>query len=748
MRSWLLAISVLMGCTPGPHNGDLAQNPDKGSCVDPMDYLQDRLWPELVGTTCLACHNQEGSARHSQFVLQPTSVPGAMEANLQILSTLAQKEQDGSSWLLLKPTNTVPHGGGQMVAPGSAEAELLQEFITLANRPDLCQGEGEDEATDSGLGLTLASPVSTLRKASLVLAGRLPTSMEESRVRAGGEDVLIQVLWEMMSGEAFADRMVLLLNDVFLTDRYLENNLGVFIVDQGRYPSAFWYEQTDPSDKWTYQTLTAEAIAREPLMLAQHILREDRPWSEILTADYMLANTWLKLAYGVHDGPIPAPDDPAAQVWEEIDLPDYPHAGVLTTVAFLNRYPNTDTNRNRHRSWYFYKTFLDTDIMTFADRPVDSTDTPFDNPTLNDPNCNVCHTTMDPVAGLFQNWNTLGAYRPDAAWYDDMLVPGFGGVDLPDAAQDEALPWLAARTVEDPRFDVASVKMVMKLLTGQEPLSQATVTDDPVMQKALAEQDAWIADIAAEFRERNHDLKWVIEQVVLSHWFRAIADDGASEATLERTGAAIMLSPEMLHDKISATLGMPWVNEASRQGYLTEFYGLMYGGIDSNTITERLSEPSGVTESIALSMATDMACRAVPIDLHKSTDDRVLFPYATMADAPILRDGTRDEQTEAAIRRNLQWLFLRLLGEDLPVDDPEIDAAYALLEDAWTTGRLAVNSGDATSILPGPCQLREDWWTGEPLPDDQMVIRDDDFAIRAWMTVVTYLLTDYRFLYE
>ncbi len=811
MRIRLLALTLLMACGPGdrqerpsrpgddptPDSDDPLEQPDPGpgadtdvdtdeaptevpgdtgmvECVDPADYLQTTLWPQLVGTTCIACHSNEGLAKTSNLVLQRTAVPGAMDHNLDVLTQMALKEQDGESWLLLKPQNLVPHGGGAILSSGDAGVQLLQSFITAVANSTACEDEspgvdpgenpgvdpGEDPSEDTGavdtgmeepegLGLTLMSPVSTLRKATLVLAGRLPTAQEEAQVRAGGESALVYTLWQVMGDDDFADRMVVLLNDVFLTDRWFVRNEGIGILDINRYPSVLWWQDVETDDLSRYFVLTNEAITREPLMLARHILREDRPWTEILTADYMMANTWLELAYGVYEGDIPLPDDPAANEWHEMDLEDYPHAGVLTTVSFLNRYPTTSTNRNRHRSWFFYKTFLDTDIMTFANRPVDTTGTQVANPTLNDPNCTVCHTTMDPVAGLFQNWNLEGAYRPPAdGWYDDMLAPGFGGVDIPDTELEEALPWLGAQAVLDPRFDVASVKMVLKLLTGVEPLTADTAGDDPVLLAALLEQDAWISDVATEFRSRGHDLKWVVEQVVVSHWFRAIEDDGAAESLKQRTGAARFLSPEELHDKIEATVGMPWIRPADGASYLKKVYNLMYGGIDSHLITERLREPSSVMESVATLMANDMACKVVPRDFMLPTTQRTLFPHVEMDQAPIKADGTADTVAEVDIRRNLQWLFLRLLGEDLTTTDPEIDAAYDLLSDAWVQGRDDIDDGTVTSNLPWDCQVREDVWTGATLPSDQMVKADDDHAMRAWMTVVIYLLTDYRFLHE
>ena len=78
-----------------------------------------------------------------------------------------------------------------------------------------------------------------------------------------------------------------------------------------------------------------------------------------------------------------------------------PHAGILTMPAFLQRYPSTETNRNRARARWTYKFFLDVDIEKSAARttdPVALADT--NNPTMNNKNCTVCHQRMDPVAVL------------------------------------------------------------------------------------------------------------------------------------------------------------------------------------------------------------------------------------------------------------------------------------------------------------------------------------------------------------
>ena len=82
---------------------------------------------------------------------------------------------------------------------------------------------------------------------------------------------------------------------------------------------------------------------------------------------------------------------------------NYPHAGILTDLGFLNRYPTTATNRNRARArWVFYH-FLDIDIEKSSQRPTDEAALKDqNNPTMNNPNCTVCHAILDPVAGAFQ----------------------------------------------------------------------------------------------------------------------------------------------------------------------------------------------------------------------------------------------------------------------------------------------------------------------------------------------------------
>jgi hypothetical protein len=80
-----------------------------------------------------------------------------------------------------------------------------------------------------------------------------------------------------------------------------------------------------------------------------------------------------------------------------------------------------------------------------------------------------------------------------------------------------------------------------------------------------------------------------------------------------------------------------------------------------------------------------------------------------------------------------------VLGETLDPKAPEVDRAYALLVDARQKGLDAIATGDADIVLPVDCQALDD--------PERQIVDDEQFAVRAWMTVVAYLLADYRFMY-
>ena len=57
----------------------------------------------------------------------------------------------------------------------------------------------------------------------------------------------------------------------------------------------------------------------------------------------------------------------------------------------------------------------------------------YEIPTMQASECVVCHKTLDPIAGLFQDyWRFDAVYgRRKEGWFKDMFGPGYEGEDLP-----------------------------------------------------------------------------------------------------------------------------------------------------------------------------------------------------------------------------------------------------------------------------------------------------------------------------
>ncbi len=608
----------------------------------------------------------------------------------------------------------------------------------------------------------------TLRKASLQLVGRLPTASEEALVSSGGEDGLRQVLDGMMDEEAFYDRLSEIFNDFLHTNRYLAAN-GPFeqaINLMPRFlPDKRWF---DPGvdyrdDDYQFNRITTnDSVAAEPLQLINYVVKNDLPLTEILTADYFMVNPYSAKSWGLFDS-LSFQDewDPDEWLPAQLTLPvlpspynEPPQSGLLTSLMFLNRYPTSETNRNRGRSRVVYDLFLDVDILALdGERPDgEAVDITSPAPTMDNDDCVICHSLLDPVASSFENWDRRGLYLPFEPWYDDMFQAGFAGVDRPDSEEPTSLQWLAGQMAVDPRFNDAMLRIVYQGLTGTEPLSSPTEFSTDAEIQGYEAEALTLDELKTSFANGGQNLKTLVSEIVLSPYYRADSLDSDSFALVHaETGAARLLTPELLHRKIEAVLGFEWRSILDNYSVDVEnpffaklldnriFYNQIYGGIDSFTVTERLTEPNGLMVYVQERMANELACFAVPNDFIYPAQDRLLFPHVETSTQPTNSISTN------AIMSNIQHLHSHLLGTDLAVTDPEVTATFELFSAVLASGQGAIGVTEADT-LPFLCRRTKDMYTGEDL--DTEIVDDPNYVIRAWMAVVAYLMADYEFLYE
>jgi cytochrome c553 len=737
---------------------------DKGDCVSNEQFFQEEIYVKTLASKCMTCHTSDGAAKDSSFILRGSEWgPDYLEQNLEIFSQMARLEYDGEPWILAKPTQAVEHGGLEQFKAGSDEYKAFSDMIARVGEPVVC--DETNVAEEFFDGVELLDEVATLRKASLALVGRLPTIEEEQQVRDGGFEALDLVLDDMMNDEVFYDRIVEIYNDHFLTDRYYPDTRATDLLgglttgddaDTPIYPNMFWYENLPEEEMLQAEEFANEGLARQSLELIVHVVRNELPFTEILTADYTMVNAFSAKSYGVEANF----ETGAYDEFVPAKIPGIPHAGVLTNTIFMNRFPTTATNVNRHRARMVYEMFLATDVLRLGERPlVDATGGLPDNPTRNAAVCVSCHSLIDPMAGTMQNWNDLGVYDPPEVWNPEMVPPGFGDAVMPVSEEPRAEQWLAQQLVADPRFAIAPVHILFTGLSGQEPLREPSdVNDEHYLAKirAFDVQSKVFQGIADTFVEDGYNLKSVVKEIIKSPYYRAANATGLTperEAELGEVGTGRLLTPEQLHRKVEAITGQPWRQQDGNDFLLSENeYLIFYGGINSDDVTQRISEPNGIMANVATRMANEMACWTVAADFTREPSARMMFPFVEVGFEPLDLNGFEVAGASSAIRANIQYLHQRLLGEFVDLNDPEIDRTYDLYVEVWKEGRdklgLPIEEGGYGQQLPGACAATMDYWTGEPLPEDQMIVDDETYTIRAWMAVISYLLADYRFLHE
>lgn len=758
-----------------------ADNHRGPACLAADSFFAEEVWAKVGERTCLKCHNLKGDASDSQFLLRDTAGDkanreSALRHNRQAFQRVAAAKEDGKSLLLSKITGGLDHGGGEVLKEDSTGYRILKRFVLrTSGLPDDGPAIADYDAPPFFDGISLMSPRRLLRRVTLSLVGRLPTGDEQAAVEKDGLPAMDAILDNVMREDAFYQRLREAFNDILLTEGYDGNAETAFSYTHF-HKTRLWYQARDPNkdrgpderlnyshpEMKAYYKLVQEyrdAMRREPLELVAHIVRHDRPFTEIVTADYIMVSPYTSRGYGIYEelrdkfkdpeDPfefIPAKlkaltDDSSGKVVQDSATGFYPHAGVLSTFQYLKRFPTTETNRNRLRVRMYFEHFLGVDILQLAPRVGDAAAVAarYEIPTMQAADCVVCHKVIDPIAGLFQDYYALdgnGIFAPrKEGWYNDMFAAGLEGEDLPADDKWRALPWLGERTAGDPRFAVAMVNHVWYILAGRKPLLPPEDIDDPLFaaqRRAYRAQRDELEQIAARFADSDFNLKVVFKELVKSRFYRAdglatAVKDPRRLAELDDVGVARLLTPEQIERKLAAIFGAKWGRLADQESKL----GILYGGIDSKEITQRIGEPSGAMGAIQRIMANDIACNHVAADFALPAQDRRLFPGIE----PNVVPGACAE-ADQQIRTAIVHLHELLLGRFDKTGDPEVQRTYDLFAGIVADAKSRKGIEPIESYF---CQSGREVTPRDP---------DPDYTIRAWRGVVTYLLRQHEFLYE
>ena len=689
---------TVLDYTPHPHILLLNAATESALVDEAFSIYETELEDQLIQARCAACHVAGGLARNSALQFQ-RSMTGSALNNLSMLQSYLEIGGNSVETLLTKATGGNSHTGGQQISQGDDDYNTLSQVLALLEQAEANEGlaysfvsgqQSESGSSTQSLlsSVTLEPREATLRRAMILFAGKAPTAEELKAVRDGNDETLRTSLRALMSGQQFREFIVRASNDRLLTQGTETQPIDSGFVNLPKlrnlsYETELDLDEGDPGYYQLYGRRIDTAAKRASGELIAHVIINERPYSEILTANYMMMNPLLnEILGGTAIFPLDAGDDdflPAkiteyyynSELEESEGIPmagvkvlsrgtpiaDYPHAGVLSDFAFLARYPTTATNRNRARArWTLYH-FLGIDIEKSSQRPTDEAAlSDRNNPTLNNPACTICHTVMDPVAAAFQNWDEFNFYRRGCAgcdsldqfykhpedgssspwqqgdlWYRDMRAPGLFETAI--TSRDYTLRELAGLMVEETGFVRAAVQFWWPAIFGSKPVELPSVESD----QGFAEKNtAFLAQQASidEFTftlEQQLNAKDMLVEMIMSPWFSAQRSTNYEfqAAQLEADlGAEQLLSPSQIAAKTMNLTGVYWRTNENPDGSTYSKYdelSVLLGGIDSIAVTERATLLTPSMAAILQTHAVETACPIVVKELALPLAKRRLF---------------------------------------------------------------------------------------------------------------------------
>lgn len=261
------------------------------------------------------------------------------------------------------------------------------------------------------------------------------------------------------------DRMLRDPRSSSLADRFATQWLGIDGVEQ-HMPDPTQFAGVDPA--------LMQSMRSETVMLFDAVLRENRPASELLDADYTFVDARLAAHYGV-----PAP---TAAGMRRVPAPPDRGGGVLAHASVLLATSNPTRTSPVKRGKWVLESLLDSappppppGAPALPERVEDR-----HGMTLRqslerhraDPACAACHVRMDALGFAFEHYDAVGRRRDRA---DGAPIDSRG--TLPSGRDVSSLDDLRAVLLADPDFTRSLAKHLMVYATGRaaSPADEAAV---------------------------------------------------------------------------------------------------------------------------------------------------------------------------------------------------------------------------------------------------------------------------------
>jgi len=498
-------------------------------------------------------------------------------------------------------------------------------------------------------------PLRLLTRASLDLRGVRPTEDEIRAIEDAPESVE-DLIDRFLADPRFEDRMRDLFSEIYLTR------------------ADHWY--VDGSSYGADSIPFAQSVGEEPLHLVARVAAEDLPWTDIVLADWTMANDQLAKGW-----PTDYPDGETG--WRPVHYTDgRPAAGVLATNGMWWRYTTTASNANRGRANAVSRILLCNDYLVrpiFFEPDVDLLDAEAVSDAIrNNESCVNCHSSLDPLASYLFGFSAdyysatdAAAYHPEREHdYRDYtgVEPSYYG------ERGYTLTDLAHQIAADPRFPDCAVEQAWELLLRRD----ATEGDRDAM---LRHREVFLAS--------GLRFKALVRSIMDDERYRA------ADVDLEGGVPAKMVTPDLLATQIEDLTGFRW----SYYGYdilRSDLYGLrtLAGGSDGLTVTSNATAPNTTVFLVQQRLAESAAAYAVDTEALLSPEERRLFTEI----------GFSEQADDPAIARQVQTLHRRIFGTTVALDGEEVAVGVTLWSSLYAVGgdTMLAWTGVLSALLRDP----------------------------------------------
>jgi len=538
--------------------------------------------------------------------------------------------------------------------PRSRRPAVLVVALLVASG---CGGDDGKSAVDPSPSIETISPTEHLSRASVALRGVRPSLADLQTVRDDPSrlDGLI---------EGYVDS-----DDIGPAIRHMHGEWLLTDVFLSYFPAGYAaVGELSDVDAHQLNLAVTEGTAR----LAEHIVLDDRPYTELVTADYIMANPLTAVVWGL---------ELEGEGWQEARFEDgRPHAGLLSDPNYYTRHASTDTNRQRARGAHITRALLCHDYMRREVRVpegVDLTDGG-DRAIQDNAVCVSCHNTLDPMAGAFAE--NVGVIVPQytrrypiETWdpsladdYDPIYFYGIPAHDIIDVGEIIA---------EDSRF----ARCAIRRHYGQLMAMDADDVPDSVVDELLP---VW--------QGQGGQVRPLLAAIATSDAFASSGpverSDGVAAEGLRRATPWHMqrvmeeLTGFRWDMDVDYNLGYGRVGEVELADNITFGFRVHSGGADGFDIWDPMRTANPTTLLVMREVAGMAAKKVVADDLYGDGSPRLLTRVST------------DTTDENSVREQLVDLHLRLHGKVEAADGPAVTASWTLF-----SGELSRASDAATA---------------------------------------------------